>query len=95
MNAAPIARDDYPPPVVLQSFTDIDVLANDSDPGGALVPATLQIVSGPSRGSATVVNGMIRYTAPLLTLGTTTLTYRICDNGGACAQAVVTITIIL
>jgi hypothetical protein len=95
VNAAPIARDDYPPPVVLQSFTDIDVLANDSDPGGALVPATLQIVSGPSRGSATVVNGMIRYTAPLLTLGTTTLTYRICDNGGACAQAVVTITIIL
>ncbi|TML12156.1 MAG: HD domain-containing protein [Actinobacteria bacterium] len=95
VNAAPIARDDYPPPVVLQSFTDIDVLANDSDPGGALVPATLQIVSAPSRGSATVVNGMIRYTAPLLTLGTTTLTYRICDNGGACAQAVVTITIIL
>jgi len=41
------------------------------------------------------VNGEVRYTAPTLTIGTTALTYRICDNGGACAQAVLTITIIL
>ena len=94
VNAAPIAVADSQL-LVLLSLTDIPVLANDYDTDGVLVPATLQIVSGPSRGSAAVVNGEVRYTAPTLTIGTTTLTYRICDNGGACAQAVLTITIIL
>ena len=92
VNAAPVAVADFAS-VFLFSTTTIDVRANDYDTDGVLVPSTLQIVTAPSLGSASVVNARIRYTAPALTSGTTTLRYRICDDDGACAQAMVTITI--
>jgi hypothetical protein len=81
----------------LLSSTTIDVLNNDTDNDGFIVPSTLQIVSAPSLGSASVVfvasKYQIRYTAPALTTGSTTLWYRVCDDDGACAQTTVTITI--
>jgi len=43
---------------------------------------------------ASVVSAQIRYSAPALSTGTTTLRYEICDDDGACAQATVTITIL-
>jgi hypothetical protein len=70
------------------------VLGNDYDTDGVLVPSTLRIVSGPSIGSASVVSGQIRYTAPPLTINTTTLRYEVCDDDGACAQAILTISIL-
>jgi hypothetical protein len=93
VNAAPVAVNDSGTVLLLSSVT-IAVLANDTDSDGYIVPATLQIVSGPSKGSASVVSGGIRYSAPALFAGSTTLRYQICDNGGACAQATVTITIL-
>ncbi|MGE3835457.1 MAG: HD domain-containing phosphohydrolase [Acidimicrobiia bacterium] len=82
--------------VILSNSVTIDVLANDTDPDGALAPATLSIVSPPGIGSAVVTAGKVRYTAPLFSLlGSTSLTYRICDTKGACATAVVTVTIVL
>ncbi|MEO5838130.1 MAG: Ig-like domain-containing protein [Acidimicrobiales bacterium] len=96
MNAAPFAGADGGT-VFLLSSTTIDVLFNDTDSDGFIVPTTLQIVSAPPLGSASVVyvasKYQIRYTAPALTTGTTTLRYRVCDDDGACAQANLTITI--
>jgi hypothetical protein len=69
-------------------------LANDYDSDGVLVPSTLRIVSGPSIGTATVVSGQIHYTAPPLTINSTTIRYEVCDDDGACAQATLTISIL-
>jgi hypothetical protein len=71
------------------------VLTNDDDPDGDLDPNTLTIVTPPSIGSATVVSGRIRYTAPLLPLiASTDIHYEVCDTIGACAQATLRITIL-
>jgi len=69
-------------------------LINDSDSDGTLVSSTLWIVTPPSIGSASVVGGQIRYTAPALTINSTTLRYGVCDDDGACSQAILTITIV-
>jgi hypothetical protein len=92
VNLAPVATNDDGGSVARGQTVTVAVLANDHDDDGGLVPATLAIVSAPSLGSATVVAGTVRYTRPgslLLLLGTTALTYRICDTDGACAQATV------
>jgi HD-GYP domain-containing protein (c-di-GMP phosphodiesterase class II) len=93
-NAPPHARGDART-VLVATTTNIAVLANDDDPDGALDPATLTIVKPPSTGSATVVSGRIRYTAPLLALiASTDIRYEVCDTAGACAQATLRITIL-
>ncbi len=79
----------------LGSSTNINVLANDLPGSSPLDVATLRIVSGPSRGSAVVSNGQIRYTGPNLLIGVTSLTYEICDTSARCSQATVVITILL
>ncbi len=73
---------------------NVDVLANDSDSDGTLVPSTLRVVTPPATGTATVVDGKIAYTPAPNASGAVTLTYEICDNGGACATATVTITVV-
>jgi hypothetical protein len=80
--------------VTILSTTTIDVLANDHDDDGTIDAASLEIVSSPSTGTATVVNGRIRYTAPLLG-SSAQVGYRICDDDGSCATAVLTISITL
>ena len=72
----------------------IDVLGNDSDSDGTLVPSTLRIVTPPSIGSASVISGKIRYNAPPLTINSTTLRYEVCDDDGACSQANLVISIL-
>lgn len=79
------------PPVVvndIDSTTDgtqisIDVLSNDSDIDGNLMPNTVQVVTGPSNGVATVnsVTGVINYTPSVGFSGIDTLVYQVCDNG--------------
>jgi len=73
----------------------IDILANDSDPDGTLVPSTTTVISGPSHGSVTInpTNGKANYTPNTGHTGTDSFQYRVCDNDGACANATVTITV--
>jgi hypothetical protein len=73
----------------------IDVLTNDSDADGTLVPATVTVQSAPGDGSATVnVDGTITYTPNADFSGTDTFTYTVEDNDGdASNAATVTVTV--
>jgi large repetitive protein len=75
----------------------INVIGNDSSPGGVLDPATVTVIGSPTHGTTSIdpVTGAITYTpAPGFT-GTDTLTYRVCEVGGTggCVTAQVTITV--
>ena len=61
----------------------IDVLANDSDLDGNLVPASVTVVSGPAHGQASVnvATGAITYTPDPDYNGDDSLLYEISDNG--------------
>jgi len=94
-NAPPIANDDYETteentPVV------IDILFNDEDIDGYLVPSTVAILIGPSNGSVAIntTNGEVTYTPDYQFTGTDTFVYQVCDNDGACDDALVTIDIV-
>jgi putative nucleotidyltransferase with HDIG domain len=92
---APVARGDSRS-VRSGSRTDIDVLANDTDEDGDLHESTLRIISGPSRGSASISSHDIRFQAPLLALATSTsIVYEICDDEDHCDRATLTISITL
>jgi HD-GYP domain-containing protein (c-di-GMP phosphodiesterase class II) len=71
----------------------IDVLANDSDPGGTLDPGSLRLRSTPVRGAAVVASERITYTPEPDQVGEDSFRYRVCNRAGACAEADVTITI--
>ena len=75
----------------------IDVLQNDSDPDGTLVPSSVVVSSNPTRGTATVntQTGRITYTpsSPLFS-GSDSFRYRVKDNDGQLSnEATVTVTI--
>ncbi|MCA9388352.1 tandem-95 repeat protein, partial [Candidatus Berkelbacteria bacterium] len=75
---------------------DIDVLANDSDPDGTLVPGTVHITSNPANGTITninALNGVITYQPNPGFAGIDTFEYEVCDNDGLCDTAIVTITV--
>jgi Bacterial Ig domain len=67
----------------------IDVLANDTDPDGALDPATVTIKVGPAHGSVTIhpATGQITYTPGLNYNGTDSFTYTVQDDTGALSNA--------
>jgi photosystem II stability/assembly factor-like uncharacterized protein len=95
-NTPPIAQDDASTTAFNTPVTT-NVLANDSDPGGALNPASVT-VTVPSPNGTTSVNtttGAITFTPTAGFVGTTTYTYQVCDNGSPalCATATVTITV--
>jgi hypothetical protein len=71
----------------------IAVLANDGDPDGDLDPASLTIATAPGMGTASVVAGSVRYRPDLDVSGEDRFSYRVCDLGGRCASATVTVTI--
>lgn len=73
------------------------VLANDTGSGSPLDPGSVTIVTPSTHGTATVnPDGSVTFTpAPGFT-GTTTYSYRVCDNSRptpVCATAVVTVTV--
>jgi hypothetical protein len=72
---------------------NIGVLSNDSDPDGDLDPSSLTLVSSPSQGTGTVINGRVRYSAPKGFIGVVTFTYQISDLAGNFDLATVTVTI--
>lgn len=78
---------------------DIDVLANDSDIDGNLVPASVSITV-PAASGTTLINpatGVITYTKSADFNGADVFTYEVCDDGtplpAACATATTAITI--
>ncbi len=63
----------------------IDVLSNDHDPDGSLVPSSVSVVNGPSHGSTSVntSTGDIQYTPSLDYHGTDSFNYSVEDDDGA------------
>lgn len=97
-NQPPIARDD-----LLLIFEDepdenvrtINVLANDEDPDGNLVPSTLRIDTPAASGIAEIINEEFRYTPNQNFFGTDYALYEICDDGiiQKCSLGLVTIEV--
>ncbi len=73
-----------------------NVLANDSDPDGFLIPGSVTIGVRPSHGTASVnASGQIIYTPQVNFFGTDALTYTVQDNEGAVSNvALVTINVL-
>ena len=89
VNDDPVAGDDVAD-VEVGSVVDISVLGNDFDPNGD--PLTITGVSVAGRGSAEIVNGAIRYTAP--DGGTSdVLTYTLSDGQGGTDTGTVQVTL--
>ncbi|HRY60002.1 MAG TPA: Ig-like domain-containing protein [Patescibacteria group bacterium] len=75
---------------------DVDVLANDSDPDGTLVPASVVVTVNPTNGTITGIDpltGKTTYKPNLGYSGTDTFVYKVCDNDASCATATVTVNI--
>ncbi len=66
----------------------VDVLSNDA---GSPIPSTLQILSAPSIGTATVSGGKILYAHSGSSAGPVTFTYRVGNISGSTADGTVTI----
>ncbi len=73
---------------------DFNVLEGDSDPDGTIDSSTIKIISPPSGGIATVLNGQVRYTPSATFLGQDSFDYTVKDNSGVESNvARVTITV--
>ncbi|MCB0171497.1 MAG: tandem-95 repeat protein [Anaerolineae bacterium] len=73
----------------------INVLANDSDADGTIVPGTVSQASGPANGSVSIDpnTGAITYIPNANYNGNDSFVYRVCDNDGNCSSGTVTITV--
>jgi len=93
VNDPPVANNDSASTLVSTAVT-INVLANDSDVDGNLVPNSLTIITAPAHGSAVrnTANQII-YTPNGGYVGSDSLVYRVCDASLACDTATVSITI--
>ncbi|RMA64541.1 Ig-like domain-containing protein [Ulvibacter antarcticus] len=95
-NEAPVAVNDFA--VTFESTpVTIDILANDTDPDGAIDGTSVSLTTPPSNGMVTLdaVSGNAIYTPNEDYSGSDTFTYTVCDNGTPveCDSALVTITI--
>ncbi|MGQ0832168.1 MAG: Ig-like domain-containing protein [Microthrixaceae bacterium] len=91
-NATPMVNDDSVTVLEDAVATPIDVLANDVDAN--LNPATVAVLSGPTQGVATAnPDGTIDYTPAADLNGADSFTYQVCDTGGLCGTATVSVTI--
>ncbi|RMH20893.1 MAG: tandem-95 repeat protein [Acidobacteria bacterium] len=77
----------------------IDVLANDADADGTLVPSSVAVLSAPSIGSTSVdvATGVVTYAPDADQNGSDSFVYEVCDDGSPlpsqCGTATVTVTI--
>lgn len=73
----------------------VNVLANDRDPDGTLQPSTLTISRKVPRplGSVSTVGAQITFVDGFARKRVHRLTYRVCDDDGACASAPLTVTV--
>ena len=88
VNDVPVtdARAPTRPPCAPGTSVLVDVLANDTPGSGTIDPTTLAVTAPPTKGTAVVETGQIRYTANAGTSGTDTFSYTVCDTGGGCAH---------
>lgn len=94
--APPVANDDFATTDV-NTAVNIDILANDSDPDGALDPSSINITLLPVNGTVTNINlttGIVTYMPDLGFTGTDDFEYEVCDNDSLCDTAVVTVTVL-
>jgi hypothetical protein len=86
-NQPPVARDDAGSTRVNTAVT-IAVLANDTDPEGALVASSVAVVAAPRSGSvARKSNGTVVYTPSRRFTGSDSFTYTVKDAAGAISNA--------
>jgi hypothetical protein len=72
----------------------IDVLANDSEPGGTLNPKSVSIVTPPVHGKAKPdKDGRVHYDPDPHYTGPDSFTYSVCDTAGRCFTARVTLNV--
>jgi len=93
--APPVANDDSTN-TDQDVATVIDILSNDTDSDGVIVPSTTQVITGPAHGSVTNINsatGELTYLPTSGFSGEDTLVYQVCDNDGLCDTTNVTISI--
>jgi hypothetical protein len=91
--APPVAGDDTVS-TDEDSPIDVRVTANDTDADGDLVPGTVRVVVPPAGGDATVrAGGTIRYRPDPDFQGEDEFEYEVCDTGGRCDQATVTVSV--
>ena len=95
VNDPPVAGDDSATTNEDTPVT-VNVLGNDSDVDGNLVPGSVEIVDAPANGTV-VKNADNTFTyAPAANFsGQDSFTYKVCDSDGACATATVTLTVVL
>ncbi len=89
VNAAPTANDDNAS-VMPGGTTTIDVLANDTDADGTLVPGTVTVVNLPSNGSILNINtttGAIEYQHDGMGSTSDNFTYTVEDDDGSVSNA--------
>ncbi len=67
--------------VLVDSLLTLNILANDYDPDGQIDLSSVQIITPPINGQASIENGMLHYTPNLSYFGSDTLIYSVCDNG--------------
>lgn len=95
LNLPPIAEPDFASTPQSTPVT-MNVVGNDRDPDGSLIPSTLLVLTQPPNGSVVAVdNGNAIYTPNAGFVGVDTTTYQICDNGNPsmCASSTGTITV--
>jgi gliding motility-associated-like protein len=75
-------------------FIVIDILANDTDADGTIVPTSVTIIEEPENGTVVInSDGSVTYTPDLDFIGDDTFTYQVCDNDGLCDTATVSIVV--
>ncbi|MAS03280.1 MAG: hypothetical protein CL534_01030, partial [Ahrensia sp.] len=92
VNDGPVASDDAYTTTAGSALTNLDVLANDSDPEGD----TLSIEGTPTAANGTVTvnaDGTINYTPDAGFVGTDEISYVVTDGNGGSATATATITV--
>ncbi|MCP4224181.1 MAG: tandem-95 repeat protein [Actinomycetia bacterium] len=91
-NQAPVAADDTSTVNEDSGTTNLSVLANDVDTD--IDPASVAVTAPAGSGTATPVgDGTIDYTPDPETNGVDTFAYQVCDLGGNCDTATVTVTV--
>ena len=73
--------------------TDIDVLANDTSSDGDPSDGTISITAAPAAGTASVVDGRVRYQPDPDANGVDNLTYQLCEATDRCDSTTVTVTV--
>ena len=94
VNDPPVANDDSAS-TEEDTPVDVDVTDNDTDVDGTIDPTTVTITDDADNGSTSVdpVTGVVTYTPDPDFNGTDTFEYQVCDDGGLCDTATVTITV--